>query len=62
LGYSISIHDITHTLGARNIKKACFVAVLLRILSKIKKGEKERLRKRIQELEEELQTLKGKMK
>lgn len=41
---------------------ACLVAVLLRILSKIKKGEKERLLKRIQELEQELIGFKGKTK
>lgn len=40
----------------------CLVAVLLRILSKIKKGEKEKLLKKIQELEQELLAFKGKIK
>jgi hypothetical protein len=43
------------------ITLGCLVAVLLRILSKIKKGEKERLVKKIQELEQELAGVKGKI-
>ncbi len=41
---------------------ACLVIVLLRILTKIKKGEREKLLKRIQELEQELLPFKGKIK
>lgn len=41
---------------------ACLVIVLLRILTKIKKGEREKLLKRIQELEQELVPFKGKIK
>ena len=41
---------------------ACLVIVLLRILTKIKKGERENLLKRIQELEQELLGFKGKIK
>jgi amino acid transporter len=41
---------------------ACLVIVLIRILSKIKKGEREKLLKRIQELEQELLGFKGKIK
>lgn len=41
---------------------ACLVIVLLRILTKIKKGERENLLKRIQELEQELIGFKGKIK
>jgi len=40
---------------------ACLVIVLLRILTKIKKGEREKLLKRIQELEQELIGFKGKI-
>ena len=42
------------------ITLGCLVAVLLRILAKIKKGEKERLVKKIEELEQELAGVKGK--
>jgi hypothetical protein len=38
------------------------VIVLLRILTKIKKGERENLLKRIKELEQELIGFKGKIK
>jgi hypothetical protein len=41
---------------------ACLVIVLIRILSKIKKGEREKLLKRIKELEQELMGFKGKIK
>lgn len=41
---------------------ACLVAVLLRILTKTKKGEKEILLKKIQQLDQEVQALKGKIK
>jgi len=41
---------------------ACLITVLLRILNKTKKREKEKLVKRIQELEQEFQSLKEKMK
>jgi membrane protease YdiL (CAAX protease family) len=41
---------------------ACLVIVLLRILTKIKKGERENLLKRIKELEQELIGLRGKLK
>jgi len=44
------------------ITLGCLVAVLLRILSKIRKGEKERLVKKIKELEQELIGFKGKIK
>ena len=40
----------------------CLVIVLLRILTKIKKGERENLLKRIKELEQELIGFKGKIK
>jgi Kef-type K+ transport system membrane component KefB len=41
---------------------ASLVAVLYRILTKRKKGEKEVLLKKIQDLEQEVETLKGKAK
>ena len=40
----------------------CMAAVLVRILGRIKKGEKEILQKKIQELERELKALKEKEK